>query len=127
MKIKCFLLIFCLIALTSTCFARQLTPKEKDFYSKLKYCTPMENPPFSIMGFEGDSCKVLMTLEPPAGANMQKQVITYKYPKNILKEMVNDVINLSKVDFNTKWEPREQEFCESVKYGDRMLYYRKLD
>ena len=124
MKFKFFLLIFCLIALTSTCFAKQLTTEEKEFYNKLKHCTPMENPPFSVMGFEGDNCKVLMTIDAPQGTNMQKHVFTYKYPKKILKEMVNDAINLSKADYNTKWAPREQEFCESVKYGDKVLYFK---
>lgn len=124
MKFKLFLLVFCLIALTSTSYAKQLTPDEKEFYNKLKYCVPMENPPFSIMGFEEDSCKVLMTLEGPAGSKMEKQIFTYKYPKKILREMVSDAISLSREEYHAKWSPREQEFCESVKYGDKILYFK---
>jgi hypothetical protein len=124
MKIKIFLLIFCLIALASSCFARQLTSEEKEFYGKLKNCTPMENPPFTIAGFENDSCKVLMTIEIPRGNNTQKQIFTYKYPRKILKEMISDAINLSKEEFNTKWVPREQEFCESVTDGEKVFYFK---
>ena len=84
----------------------------------------MENPPFTIAGFENDSCKVLMTIEIPRGNNTQKQVFTYKYPRKILKEMISDAINLSKEEFNTKWVPREQEFCESVTDGEKVFYFK---
>ena len=124
MKCKILLSIFCLIALTSMSYAKQLTQEEKEFYNKLKNCTPMENPPFTIAGFENDNCKVLMSIKNSPDSKAPEHVFTYKYPKKILKEMVNDAINLSKSDFNAKWIPREQEFCESVRQGDKIFYFK---
>ena len=122
MKNILLLFLICIISLTTVCNARQLSDAEQEYYRNLSNCTPMSQEPFAIKGFENNKCEVVMTLKSPANSKMPATVFTYKYPRSVLNEIVNDAINMSDTDFRAKWEPKEKLFCESIKYGDKVIY-----
>lgn len=122
MKNKLLLFLLCVISLTTVCSAKQLSNAEQEYYKNLRNCTPLVQEPYVIKGFENNECKVVMTLKGPANSKMPATVFTYKYPRPVLNEIVSDVINLSDAKFRAKWESKGELFCESIKYGDKVIY-----
>ena len=122
MKLKNFLLLMCIISLSTVCSAKQLSNEEQEYYRNLRNCTPLVSEPYEIKGFQDNQCKIIMTLKGPANSKMPVTVFTYKYPRQVLNEIVSDAINLSQSNFRAKWESREEQFCESIKYGDKIIY-----
>ena len=122
MKKRLFVFVLCVISLATTCFAEQLTSDKREYYDNLRNCTPMQKEPFAIYGFENNQCKVVMTMRAPANSKMQDYVFTYKYPREVLDSLVNDAINMNEQDFKSKWGPKEEQFCESIKYGNRIIF-----
>ena len=122
MKIKFLVLLICIISLATVCSAKQLSNAEQEYYRNLRNCTPLVVEPYEIKGFEKDQCKVVMTLKGPANSKVPATVFTYKYPRPVLNEIVRDAINLSDSKFRAKWEPRGEQFCETIKYGDKIIY-----
>ena len=117
-KILIILSIFAFI-INTICIAAQ-DKNNNEYYRNLRNCVKYQNEIFEIHGFEGDYCKMTMTLTPPSGS--AKTVFTYKYPKKILNQICNDAQVMSNEALKAKWEPREEEFCTSIIFDGKLIY-----
>ena len=114
------LLLILILLIGTVCYAYDSYNEE--YLNNVENCTQGKYGYFEVEGFDGDFCIVKMISPLPPNTEMDAYVFTYAFPRDILSEMVSDSKNLSEDDFKKKWRPREEEFCRSIKYGNKTLY-----
>ena len=97
----------------SVCQAKELSPDQKAYFSKLRVCEQYQDSFRIIYGIEGNYCKVGMIL-PPMSSNSKSMIWVSKYPRSILNSLVNDSMTLSDADLKAKWEKKLERYFVSV-------------